>query len=274
MYQYRKHLRGSFLNYFTALIIFMSFVFLCVLGGVLLGGESLKEINFLVIVIIIVGFLLFLLLELLLLYFIFLQRFRYINVQLTEDSIVYNNKKKKVVIPYDEIVEIKYPSIRYMGGWMEIKHTNGKIRLTVALKNIGEFMSKLKEKLDNLDKSSVYNEKKSFNFFKTATFSDESWERLYSIIKYILAMEYLSVFMVVVLASLGIIYGEYSMVIGGIFAPVIGYLIVEFILGRRVSKRIVDNEFKVLPVDRDKEKKYMRASIAISTILYALILIL
>ena len=38
---------------------------------------------------------------------------------------------------------------------MKIKHTNGKIRLTVVLENIGDFMYRLKEILDEGGKSNA-----------------------------------------------------------------------------------------------------------------------
>ena len=273
MYQYRKHLRGSFLKYSFALIIFMSFIFLCLLGGILLEGESFREIDFIFIGFLIAGLFIFLLFELVLIYFLLLKRFKYINVALTEEAIIYNNKKKKIIIPYEEIISIKYPSLKYLGGWLEIKYNGGKIRLTVVLENIGDFTSKLIKILDNLDKSNVYNEKKSFNFFKTASFSDESWDRMYINIKYMLFMEYLSLFIIIILASLGIIYGDYSLIVGGIFTPVIGYLISEIILGRMFSKRVVSKEFQILPRDLNKEKKIIRICIALSLLLYIFILV-
>lgn len=274
MYEYRKHLRGSFFNYFVALIIFLSFVFLGAFGVVLPNRTGFKNVDFLFRGFLIVGVFTFLLLELALIYFLFLKRFKYINVTLTEDAIIYNNKKKKTVIYYDEIISIKYPSIKYTGGWIEIKYNGGKIRLTVVLENIGGFMYQLKKILDERGKSNVYNEKASFNFFKTASFADESWDRIYTNIKYIIIMEYLSLLIVIFLAFFGITQGGQITVIGGVFAPIIGYSITEIIIGSKVSKRVVGREFKIIPRDVNKEKKMMKISIAASVLLYVFLIFL
>ncbi|WP_291649256.1 hypothetical protein [Clostridium sp.] len=273
MYKYRKHLRGSFLNYCVGLIIFFSFIFLGVFGAILSEGEKLKNIDFVLIVYIIVGMFVLILLEFTLLYFLLLKRFKYINVTLTDDAIIYINKNKKKIIPYDEIKQIRYPSIKYTGGWMEVKYNGGKIRLTVVLEKIGEFMYQLKEILDERGKSNVYNEKKSFSFFKTASFSDESWDRLYKNIKYIIIMEYVSLLTTIILAFFGMIQYSGFAIIVGIFAPIIGYIFTEIIIGIRVSKRVVDGEFKLIARDSNKEKKMMKVSIATSVIICAFIMI-
>lgn len=155
MYVYRKHLRASFLNYILGMIIFLSIGLLSGFAAILSRKAKFEMIDFFILIIVAIVIFTFILIEFILLYFLFLRRFKYINVTLEEDAIIYNNSKKKIVIPYDEIIEIKYPSIRYMGGWMKIKHTNGKIRLTVVLENIGDFMYRLKEILDEGGKSNA-----------------------------------------------------------------------------------------------------------------------
>lgn len=274
MYEYRKHLRGSFLNYCVAIVVLLSLALLIGLGAVFSVGSKLKGTDFLLIGAITVGMFIFIFIEFTLIYFLFLKRFKYINVKLDEEAIIYNNKKKKIVIPYDDIISMRYPSIRYTGGWMEIKYNGGKIRLTVVLENIGDFMYNLKEILDKRGRSAVYNEKKSFNFFKTATFSDESWERIYKIYKYLLSIEYLSVFIAIFLSRFGVIQNNFTSIIVFFLAPTIGYLISEIIIGTRISKRVVHDEFRVIPRDLSKETKFARILIAVSTLICIFIMVL
>lgn len=273
MYKYRKHLRGTFLNYFIALVIFASFVFLSTYAIIMSEVSQISPIDLLVVFFIIICIFIVLLLELTLIYYLFLRRFKYINVTLTEEAVIYNKKNKKIIIPYDDIVSISYPSIKYAGGWMKIKYSKGKIRLTVALENIGDFMYQLKEILDKNGKSSVYNEKKSFSFFKTASFADESWERIDENIKFIVAMEYLSLIITILFAYLGVFNNSSTGIAVSIFAPILGYLISEIIIGIMARKRIVNREFKIIPRDPSKEKKIMRISVIISTILFILLMI-
>ncbi|WP_156625262.1 hypothetical protein [Clostridium tertium] len=272
---YRKHLRGSFLNYCVAIGVFFCFVLIGILGAVFSDGSELKDIDFSLVGKVILVMFIIIFLEFTLLYFLLLKRFKYINVTLEEEAIIYNNKKKKIVIPYEDITSIRYPSIRYTGGWMEIKYTDGKIRLTVVLENVGDFMYKLKEILDKRGLSNVYNEKKSFNFYKTATFADESWERIYRNIKYLISMEYIVLLIIIFLSISGITQNNFIITMVCLSAPTIGYLISEIIIGSKVSKRIVQGEFKIAPQDLNKDIRFTRiliaASIFISLILIVLI---
>ncbi|WP_294188885.1 hypothetical protein [uncultured Clostridium sp.] len=273
MYVYRKHLRASFLNYILGMIIFLSIGLLSGFAAILSRKAKFEMIDFFILIIVAIVIFTFILIEFILLYFLFLRRFKYINVTLEEDAIIYNNSKKKIVIPYDEIIEIKYPSIRYMGGWMKIKHTNGKIRLTVVLENIGDFMYRLKEILDEGGKSDVYNKKKSFNFFKTASFSDESWERLYDNVKYLIVMEYVSIIISIILAFFGIAKNPIFIIWGSVIGPIIGYMIIELIIIINNKKRIVKNEFKLLDRDSSKDNKRIKIAITVSTLLSIILMI-
>lgn len=273
MYVYRKHLRASFLNYILGMIIFLSIGLLSGFAAILSKKAKFEMIDFFILIIVAIVIFTFILIEFILLYFLFLRRFKYINVTLEEEAIIYNNSKKKIVIPYDEIIEIKYPSIRYMGGWMKIKHTNGKIRLTVVLENIGDFMYRLKEILDEGGKSYVYNKKKSFNFFKTASFSDESWERLYDNVKYLIVMEYVSIIISIILAFFGIAKNPIFIIWGSVIGPIIGYMIIELIIIINNKKRIVKNEFKLLDRDSSKDNKRIKIAITVSTLLSIILMI-
>lgn len=270
-YSYRKHLRGSFLNYFVAISIFFSFIVLGVLGIILSEGTRFNYIDFGIILYIMAIVFIVLLLEFIVIYFLLLRRFKYINVTLTNEAIIYKNKKKEILIPYDDIIEIKYPSVKYTAGWMKIKYKGGKIRLTVVLENIGDFMYQLKTILDSRGKNNVYNEKKSFSFFKTASFSDEGWDRMYKNVKYIIGMEYLTLLIMIALAFFGIT--KNGGIFGGIFAPITGYVISELIIGSKVSKRVINGEYKLVPRNVSKEHNIIRIGCAISTILFILVTI-
>ncbi len=92
-----------------------------------------------------------------------LKRFQKVHVTLMNDHIVYENIKEKTIIPINEISDIKFPSIKYTGGWIKIISPNKTIRLTVVLENIGDFMVRLKDSLEHQMQLS-YMMKKVFQF--------------------------------------------------------------------------------------------------------------
>lgn len=134
-------------------------------------------------------------------------------------------------------------------------------------------MYRLKEILDEGGKSYVYNKKKSFNFFKTASFSDESWERLYDNVKYLIVMEYVSIIISIILAFFGIAKNPIFIIWGSVIGPIIGYMIIELIIIINNKKRIVKNEFKLLDRDSSKDNKRIKIAITVSTLLSIILMI-
>lgn len=214
-------------------------------------------------------------LELLIIYFVLYKRFKKINVTLTEEGIIYNNSKGEIRIPYENIQYLKFPSIKYVGGWVKIIHTNGNIKLTVVLENLGDMLNILRETLDKRNMSSVYDKKKMFKFFKTAKYSDQSWERIYEIIK---------LFIIFMLINLGVtfIFSGYItepsviilLLIWGILGPFIPYIISEIILGIKLAKGSLKDSFSVPKRDKNFENKLYRLLFGIYIIIYFILLII
>lgn len=274
-YVYRKHLRVGFQYWIMYLGIIYSFILIMALGMILADGNGIEKVYLSIFGAVILGFFLFMFLEIGFLYLVFLRRFKSIRVNLTKDAIVYTNSKTQTIIPYEEIEELKFPSIKYTGGWVKIIHKSGNIRLTVVLENIGDFIWELKEKLQESGMTRVYNEKKMFSFFKTAVFADESWDRLFSNMKiHLLAYYSCMVLTIILLMFQGNSSSSKFLIIGSIFAPLAGYLIAEIIIGFQVKKRVKDIELNLLPRNRKFEQKIIRTTYLVATIGYLLLVLL
>ena len=270
-YVYRKHLRESFFSLFKGVLFLISIMVLMLIG--LLSTDKNIIISEVLIFIAIFTAILFVVLtvELAVMYFALIRRFKKINVTLKEDCIIYNNAKKKIIIPYDDIEKIVFPSIKYTGGWVKIVYKGGNIRLTVVLENIGDFLYNLKAILDSKGKNDIYNEKKMFSFFKTASFSDESWQRLYDNEKFQILMYYVScILTIIILFFSDRTQSNGIFIMGGVLIPVIGYLLAEIIIGAKVKKRIIENECKIKPRDVEWENKILRGFMIASTSIYIL----
>jgi len=274
-YVYRKHLRAPF-KYLLLLeaIIFMG-IALALVGLILTDKVKMKGHGYLIIGIILLVVFLLISIEMGIVYLLLIRHFKAINVTLTEDTIVYTNSKGQILIPYEDIEKLEFPSIKYTGGWVKIIYKGGNIRLTVVLEHIGEFISELKEKLKERQMDHVYNEKKMFSFFKTAVFSDESWERLYHNGKVQIATHFLCIlFTTVILLFVDYPGNNQTYIMGSVFAPLLGYLISEVIIGIRVKKRVVNAELKLLPRDPKFEYRIFHIFIIGFSILYQLLLLM
>lgn len=275
-YVYRKHLRapGSYIVRY-ALILYLGIILM--VAGILMNDESMPKdgLVFAIFGIVLLVILLFISLELLLMYHLFMKRFKSISVELEEDAIVYTNSKGQQIIPYRDITMIKFPSIKYTGGWMKIIYKGGNVRLTVVLENIGDFSRELKKKLQENEMEYVYNEKKLFSFYKTAVFADESWERVYRNYKMQLVTFYLSIIVTsVVLWLNGSTGNDEMMIFGSVLIPLLGYVIGEIIIGMKVKKRVDREELRILPGNPETEQKIFLFSFILFTIGYFVLVLM
>jgi len=175
--------------------------------------------------------------EFILLYFILFRRFKTIGVQLTEEAIVYDNIKGRTVIPYLDIEALEFPSVKYVGGWIKIIHKRGNIKLTVVLESIGDFVKQLKDVLDNKNMSHTYNDRKLFSFYKTASYSDQSWGRIY---------DYLSRLLIFLAVNIGaaLLFRYFDpsgklgflLIMSAFIMPCTCFMISEVIIGRKIAK--------------------------------------
>jgi hypothetical protein len=274
-YVYRKHLREPA-------------KFFLIVGSLFVLGYSIGSIAFvsamkagdkvklgLIILGVGVGIIAFLSMEFLLIYFAMYRRFKKINVTLTEYGILYNNAKGETIIPFENIKTLKFPSVKYTGGWLKIVHTKGNIRLTVVLENVGDLVKNLKDKLDERNMSHVYNENKMYKFFKTSEYSDQSWERLYEIVKFLM------IFIVTNLIISGVVSGfiteapvKFLVIFSGFIGPMLPYLVSEIIFGRKLAKGAMKESFSVPKRDKTFENKVYRWAFGAYTIIYFVMIII
>ncbi len=274
-YFYRKHMRHPI----KFLLLFEGIIFGLVLL-MLIGSILTKDIPLNTVTIVIVGIGLFFTLiissiALALVYLLIYRRFQSISITLTPDYLVYSNSSGQIVLSYQDIRKLDFSSIKYTGGWMKIHYGGGIIRLTVVLENISDFISNLKEKLDERGSHQVYDEKKLFSFFKTATFSDESWARIY--VNYKIQLLIHSLCLVLTIAIL-IFFGDSvsirGYIYGGVFAPLVGYVVSEIIIGFQVKRRVDAAQLLLLPRNQEFERKTFILSILGFSACYLVILLL
>lgn len=271
-YVYRKHLRkpsiiiGSVMGFFIL-------VYSCLAFAVLSSLENKFDKTAVIIFVSIGVFMLILIsLENLILYFALFRRFKRISVELTDDSIIYNNLKGTTIIPYSDITNVRFPSIRYLGGWVKIIYGKKNIKLTVVLENIGDLITELREKLNELNKQDVYNKHRMFKFYKTSKYSDASWKRIYRYFKKMMIFIVCNFFVGFGIASLTHKdSAKFGLGFAGFMLPLLAYLICEIILARKVSKQSDEASFYVPESDEGFERKVFRNGSIIYSIIYLIL---
>ena len=204
------------------------------------------------------------LLEGLVLWYIF-YRLTGVRVSISDGAIIYRNRNGETRILPNEITKIQFPSIRYTGGWIKIVSGSKVIRLTVVIEKIGELIKELKALLDESGNSHRYDQGKMFKFLKTATYSDQSWARLYSAFWPLVAATNalgLAGIIVGIFGNIGMVGVVLWMLISPLW-PVAVYLIVEIIYARKVAKESRMDLFSCPERDSAYERSVLtRASFA------------
>lgn len=269
-YVYRKHLREPF-KFLTGIFLFFLGVYAIIAALFVTTSGTIddKRLGFIIFAAVGAFISAIIIIEFIIMYFTIFRRFKKINVSLMEDRIIYKNIKGETIIPYEEISTIEFPSLRYMGGWMKIKYRNGNIKLTVVMEDIGDLLKNLKNKLDVMGMSSVYDKKDVYNFYKTAEFSDQSWGRLYDYIKYMLMLilgHLIAAALLITLGGLGDL--GVPLVTGAIIVPAIAFMVGEIIIGRRLARGARFEGFKVPERDRGFEVKVYKWCFGIFAAVY------
>ena len=114
-------------------------------------------------------------------YYARVKNYKSLSITIGKNNLIYKNVKGTSIIPYEDISELEFPAMKYSKGWIKIKCKEETIKLDVSIENMGIFIKELKEKLDSLGLSNIYNEKRMSNFYITASYSDSSWERIYGL---------------------------------------------------------------------------------------------
>ncbi len=190
-----------------------------------------------------------------------------VRVVIENNAIIYRYRKGETKINFDKITKIRLPSIPYLGGWITIIAGKEKIRLTVVVSEIGDFVQTLKASLDKIGLADRYNESKLFLFLKTAVFSDQSWDRIYSIFWKLLVAT-------LVVGGLGIATttiskngGSFWVLLSFVF-PILVYIFTEIVFGVRIAKTSIRESFFVPPRDVVYENSVYKVASVIGIIIY------
>ena len=193
-----------------------------------------------------------------------------IRISVDEEAIVYKFRRGEKRIPFESISQLKFPSVRYTGGWVKIISQEHTIRLTVVVENIGDFLQELKNGLDKKGLSDLYDKAKLFNFLKTASYADYSWARLYMIFGKLVLFTILNIIIALVFSALAqtgpFIMALWTLI--SILFPLTVYLIKEFTFARRIAKKSDEKSFILPPRDTAHEQVVFRKALINGELLY------
>lgn len=205
-------------------------------------------------------------------YFV-LNRMSTLELSINNEGIRYRNHSKDFFIKYEEIEEVNTRSINSLGGYFIIKKNNKeKVRVTVVLRGISEFVKILRKELDErgLD---IYNNEKLHSFYKTAVYSDISFKRVFKYIIEFVAFGVLSG----ILMNIGYMYVNIGKLISVHTVVLIGWLILYLtielgFISRKIRSQIDINLWNLPVIDEKRDNMLtwipLRVAIFLQVVLF------
>lgn len=240
-YRYRKHL-----TFFAQIIPFFiaACIVLLIISLAYFGIEHF--LNF------------FLLLIIGELFFIgsFYKKFTSVKLVITDEGVEFTNNKKDYKFNFSEITAIYTAKVGNLGGYFTIvTSSDERVRITVALANISDFIKTLKEKLLEEGMDELANTPKLFSFYKTSLYSDQSFKR----ISYLWPKGFMALLIAFSLSITDTIF--FNDILMNAFLPstiivFILFLILEIgIYSKRLKNKINEITWDFIEEDQDKVKK-------------------
>lgn len=253
-YRYRKHIRwGQYFiaGFFGCLIV--ACWLLILFSFLAQGGVHPSDLSKACIITGVFGFEGWLL-------WLFYHRLAGMRFLIEENQVIYKTRKEDITVPFDDIQKLQFPSLKYLGGWVKIVSQKKDIRLTVVVEDIGSLIQELKAALDQRGLSDRYDQKKIFLFLKTATYTDQSWARIYRIFWSLSAFMVVSGVIGLICAKLANLNsaGVFWWVFFAATWPTDVYLLTEFLFMRKVGKESDEDAFTCPPVNRSYGKSVYR----------------
>lgn len=200
------------------------------------------------------------------------------EITINDQGVGFKNRKKDFFIPFEEITKVDTRAIGSLGGYFVIeKNKKEKIKITIVLEHIHEFVKLLRDHLNERDLA-IYDQEKLFKFYLLSYYSDTSWLRTYKNVWKIIGSFGLVVVMFILSAIYTKDYGDFIMaenIFKGYPIFFIGILFYyEFgIFSKDIKKNTNKDTWQVPEVDIDVTSKQMMRPLMILSILVSVALL-
>ena len=202
----------------------------------------------------------------------FYKRFTSMKLLVDETGIHFRNVQKHVDIAYQDIQKVSSKRLSSLGGWITvISNTEEKITLTVAMKDMGDFIRRLHEYLVLNEREDLADNPLLLKAYRTATFLDSDFRRAsyLGIVTPIYAI--LSMVIAETLPDYGFNNTKQAVYTSWIVF-LVGFTIIEYLYYKpKLMEEMKESGFKSVPFDEKSEKRTIRL-LLITAVLIHLIL--
>ena len=109
-----------------------------------------------------------------------------IKILVDDEKITYKSISIEKVIQYRDIKQVDFVNRVFGNRYICIKSDKEEIKVKSNIENIAVFTKDLIEKLSDINKNSCYDEKNMNDFYKSVSYKDDSFERLYELLRFVM----------------------------------------------------------------------------------------
>jgi PH (Pleckstrin Homology) domain-containing protein len=199
-------------------------------------------------------------------------RMKDVRVFVDDAGLTYRHRSGEKRIPFAHITQLKFPSLRFLGGWVKITTRDGSIRIILALRDSVQFLQALKHGLDGEGLTDRYDRRKFFRFLQTATFCNNGFERLLSTWWNVLLAGSAAAIVTWLLGTMkASSVADLILLTGSSFVwPLLIWLGAELAMAPRIARASDEESFSVPPRDRAHERKIYRIATLVGVLIYGL----
>lgn len=203
-----------------------------------------------------------------------LKRCKHIRILVDDEKITYKSIGIEKNILYRDINQVEFVNRIFGNRYIYIKSDKEEIKIKSNIENIAVFTKDFIEKLSDLNKNSCYDEKSMDDFYKNVSYKDDSYERLYELLRFVMPILGVDVVFSFIFSFLVDNQNMRAVILVILYLfPIITLVILESILGIKHKLEVMDEKYVIRMRDYQYEHRVYDAITIVLIIVILTVLI-
>ncbi|MBU5488823.1 hypothetical protein KQI77_11860 [Clostridium sp. MSJ-8] len=199
---------------------------------------------------------------------------KHIRILVDDEKLTYKSIGVEKTIRYRDINQVEFVKRVFGNRYIYIKSDKEEIKIKSNIENIAVFTKDFIEKLSDLNKNSCYDEKSMDDFYKNVSYKDDSFERLYELLRFVMPILGVDVVFSFIFSFMVDNQNMRAIILLILYLfPIITLVILESILGIKHKLEVRDEKYVIRMRDYQYEHRVYDAITIVLVIVILTVLI-
>lgn len=199
---------------------------------------------------------------------------KHIRILVDDEKLTYKSIGVEKTIRYRDINQVEFVKRVFGNRYIYIKSDKEEIKIKSNIENIAVFTKDFIEKLSDLNKNSCYDEKSMDDFYKNVSYKDDSFERLYELLRFVMPILGVDVVFSFIFSFMVDNQNMRAVILLILYLfPIITLVILESILGIKHKLEVRDEKYVIRMRDYQYEHRVYDAITIVLVIVILTVLI-